>query len=441
MSGSRTGVTMIRGASLTTILILALCEAAASQEPARHYEVACERGDLAACNVLGLLYESGGVPSDVGRAAALYARACSGGLAVGCTGLGLLHEAGVGIDQDAARADSLVRHACEAGDGFACDLKAARNAGSPGTMAQAVFFKSGRVVDGETGAWLPQSIVELEELGIRAVSDSAGRVELGRLPSGTYRITGEHLGHETVSGSFLVPGNAEFLLLLDPVDVEVSEAPGRVIGRVVEQGESRGLSGVEIAIPEYGGVATLSNETGRFELSNLEPGLKELRLTRLGYATRTVALIVQPGSSVQLVATMSAEPIGLDAIEVTVRSIYLERAGFYDRAERISGAHFTRRDLDDIDPRNVSDLVPRIPQIDVLRDERGTHAVLVRGVTFRSRGACRLAIYVDGALVGGDLNVIPPDAIEAIEVYGGVGAPTQFRQNSCGAVVIWTRRE
>jgi len=30
--------------------------------------------------------------------------------------------------------------------------------------------------------------------------------------------------------------------------------------------------------------------------------------------------------------------------------------------------------------------------------------------------------------------------IEAVEIYHGVSLPVQFGSNSCGAIVVWTRR-
>ncbi len=49
---------------------------AAPQSTERLHQEACDRGDLTACNVFGLMYETGArVPRNLGRAAALYQRA------------------------------------------------------------------------------------------------------------------------------------------------------------------------------------------------------------------------------------------------------------------------------------------------------------------------------------------------------------------------------
>ena len=86
---------------LLVALIGLLPRAGASQTTERLYVEACEAGDLIACNVFGLMYETGdGVPRDLSRAASLYEMACEGGELVGCTNLGLMYADGRGVPQD-----------------------------------------------------------------------------------------------------------------------------------------------------------------------------------------------------------------------------------------------------------------------------------------------------------------------------------------------------
>ena len=63
---------------------------------------------------------------------------------------------------------------------------------------------------------------------------------------------------------------------------------------------------------------------------------------------------------------MSAQPIELAPIEVTVRSAHLERNGFYRRS-RLWGKQFTRADLDEINPTRLSDILWRVPGVRVER--------------------------------------------------------------------------
>jgi acetolactate synthase regulatory subunit len=164
----------------------------------------------------------------------------------------------------------------------------------------------------------------------------------------------------------------------------------------------------------------------------------EVQFTHLGYASRTTTLILQAGKTVEINASMSAQPIELEPIEVTVRSAYLERNGFYRRS-RLWGKQFTRADLDLINPTYLSDIIWRVPGVTVQR--RGFQAVAVSGRgTSLSLGRCVLPVYVDGVRsFDADLDQFPPTWIEAMEVYHGISTPIQYGFNSCGVVLIWTR--
>ena len=71
---------MNRTSLLAAVLLSLSPGPAASQDTARLSQEACDGGDLAACNVFGLMNEAGeGVPQDLPRALDLFRRACEGG--------------------------------------------------------------------------------------------------------------------------------------------------------------------------------------------------------------------------------------------------------------------------------------------------------------------------------------------------------------------------
>jgi len=85
------------------------------------YEMACEKGDAAACTRLGLLYDTGeGVKQDYARALELYAKACDGGNAMGCYNQGLMYALGKGIKKDYRRAAELYQKGCAGGNAMGC---------------------------------------------------------------------------------------------------------------------------------------------------------------------------------------------------------------------------------------------------------------------------------------------------------------------------------
>mgnify|MGYP006944244969 CR=1 FL=1 len=46
---------------------------------------------------------------------------------------------------------------------------------------------------------------------------------------------------------------------------------------------------------------------------------------------------------------------------------------------------------------------------------------------------------IDDEIEGVD-DILPTMDIEAVEVYHGVSLPVRFGSNSCGAIIVWTRR-
>jgi hypothetical protein len=415
---------------------------APAQSTERLYEEACDAGDLVACNVFGVMLELGdGATQDLPRAIQLYQRACEGGELIGCTNLGVLHESGIGLPQDLALARGLYRTACEGGEPLGCGLR--DRVGQREVPDTARYLKSGRAGDAETRAVLAQTIIELPDLDRRAVSDLNGAFAFGGLPSGLHRLRAERVGYEALEGQVLVPGNPEFFVLLTPTELDDPNAPGNVAGRVVE-GPDQGLANVEVTVVGYGEVSTLTNPQGRFRLSGLPPGVVVLRFARLGYGPRTATVIVQPGRTLEVGATMAVQPLELAAIDVTVRSRTLERNGFYDRMDGGGGTQFSPRRLETIAATLVSEvLIGRVPGITVEEAFAvgGTSRVWSRRGSVPGLDECVLAIFLDGIQLGdADLDLFPMAAIDAIEVYQGIETPLQYAVTPCGAVLLWTRQ-
>jgi len=423
----------------------------------RLYEQACGGDEMLGCSNLGSMYRTGrGVAVDLSAAVSLYWRACDGGTMVSCINLAVSYERGDGVSQNAATAVTLYQRACEEGVTLACERIGITFEPDVAVATADGFGRAGWVVDYATDDPLGDAIVDIPELGIRAITDESGRVEFPNLPTGRHRIFVERVGYERMEGDLDVPEDRAFLLPLDRTTLTDPTAPGRVVGRVLEGGREFGVSDVDITILTSPPVSILSDPQGRFSVADVETGLVEVRFERLGYATRTTTVIVQPERTVEIAASMSARPIELDPITVVVRSLTLERNGFYRRSNTSWGSQLTRKDLDEIDPILVSDVFRRLPGV---RVEGG--AIMGRLVGFGDR--CQLRIFLDGLPMGSsfslipdttvadgalsqaptstefwDFDAIPPDYLEGVEVYQGLGTPIQYGP-ACGVVLFWTR--
>ena len=428
---------------LLTIVLL-LPRPAAAQITERLYQEACDDGDLSACVVFGLMSELGqGVPQDAVRARALYRRACEGGELVGCTNLGLMYEEGSGGPSDPGEARGRYQVACEGGEQLACDLLESLLAADADDASEARYFKRGRVADAETTTALAGALVEVPALDIRQVSDAQGLVSLGRLPEGRYLLRAERLGYGGLIGELQVPGGSQFLVLLQRDEPENPDAPGRIEGQVTDGGSGE-IGDVDIVVLGQDQVRALSNQRGFFSLTGVEPGVVQLRFTRLGYAPRTATLVVQPGRTSEVTAAMAPQAIELAPIEITVRSEFLQRNGYYDRLRQGIGRQLSRQDLERIDPFQVSEVFQRLPGVRLRESNVLGEPVMALNprVSTLQNSQCPLDVYIDGVRMSSpDLNQIPPDWLDAMEVYVGSEAPVQYSGlNPCGVVLMWTRR-
>lgn len=404
---------MISRLTITVGLLCLWHGAATGQNVQERHRRLCDAGELSSCTVLGLIYETGaGGVRDLGRAAELYQRACDREVTAACLRLGLMRD---GTDPDPA----------------------------------SVANRMGRVADAVTGAPLPGAVVSVPELDVRVVADATGRVDLGRLPRGNYRMSARRLGYVGFEGDLPVPWDTEFLLLMDEAVAEEVSTVGRVFGRVTQEGTEDGLSDVEVTLLTPEPVTVISDAQGRFMIPDLDPGDFDIRFSRLGFETRTTSLTVEAGRTVEVSATMALQAIELEPIEVTVASQYLERTGFYARARTMGGgSSFTRMDVLRLDPITVADLLRRAPGVSIVRTRRGSQILGRRSVT---RGdSCTLRAYLDGVPMFDDWSVdqLHPSVIDAVEIYQDPSIPIEYRQPAspngtyaCGVILIWTRRD
>ncbi|MGD8288967.1 MAG: carboxypeptidase regulatory-like domain-containing protein [Gemmatimonadota bacterium] len=427
--------------TLAAVAALLLMPAIGSAQDADMFATRCGVGDVTACNVAGLMYETGaGADRNVDRAIHAYEQACDGGEPTGCTSIGLLYDNGRVIEEDDQEARDWYRRACGLGERMACDLLVALDYEGR-ILEPRPFFKSGHVGDVSTGNMLPDALVEVQRLGLQVVTDARGRAELGRIPEGTYELRAEVLGYEPVRGVLNVPGYAEFMVLLQPLLSKGSGDPGRISGSVRDS-TRLGLADVEVSVVGQPGARTLTNVDGNFLLPSVAPGLVEVQFSLLGFATRRTKLIVQPGAGARVSASMTTDPIDMEPIDVVVeeRSAYLERSGFYDRARRGIGQHFTAQDFYGLNPVVLADEFYRVTGVHVSGpDQRGRY--FVESTRAGPNGGCRMDSYVDGArTLDGNINIARLSDVEGLEVYHRVEVPAQYnRAGNCGVILIWTK--
>lgn len=295
-----------------------------------------------------------------------------------------------------------------------------------------------RVVDARAGRPLPEATVELSGVLERFVTDESGEASF-EAPVGNYLLTARRYGYETLDGDFEVMRPGSFTLRMVPSGRDLS-APGRLTGAVSDAVTGRPIAGATLALESGRGAVT--DTEGRFQLSDVAPGLVQIEVGMLGYAPRKESVTVQPGRTTNVTLSLAVDPLELKAIEIEIRSPFLEAQGVYRRMEGGTSGHIvTREDIDARPSSRLSDSVMDVPGLQVVKDNK--RSVLL------GRGRCRMRIFLDGVEMGVeidgtiDIDLVPPDWVEVAEVYTGLASvPVQYRQGleSCGVMLIWTRR-
>ena len=166
-----------------------------------------------------------------------------------------------------------------------------------------------------------------------------------------------------------------------------------------------------------------------------------LRFERLGFESRTDTIAIEAGTVVDLSVELSVEPIQLPPIVAVIRSLVLERAGFYQRQLQGFGGHFMDwQDIREERPSKVTDLFRAVPGIRVSYGGiYGSQVLVNQRVTFSDdEMGCVPTIWLDGIRsTMRSYDMMRVHEIEGLEIYAG-GGPGKFN-DVCGSVLIWTR--
>jgi hypothetical protein len=305
---------------------------------------------------------------------------------------------------------------------------------APGENRSAVV---GRLVD--TGTRLPlqeaRVVVEWGRTKAEVESDADGVYRACDLPAGQrVRVTASFGSASDNRDVELASAETH------QVDLELDAPRSRAAGRVVEHGTSRGIEAAELRIPGSD-VRAVSGPDGNFQLPDVPAGRYPLETSHIGFGTRTDSVEVRYGAIMRYTIGLAVDVIELDPITVAVRSLMLERRGFYERRDRGFGRYLTRQDWDDRALIHSSDVLRTVPGVRIMPRRAGGYLVL-------DRTNCAYRYVVDGVRVSEGFNIddIPPDWIEALEIYAGSATiPPEFRmspftaRSNCGVIVIWTR--
>jgi len=210
---------------------------------------------------------------------------------------------------------------------------------------------------------------------------------------------------------------------------------------IVRDSQGLAIIGAQISIRGSQLIAE-TDDSGRFELAKVRPGMLSLRFRRLGYQPDTLELLVLAGKTIPLEVTLSRLIVSLTPIVVTGHSNLTGwREGFYHRRNAGFGRFFTAADIDKRNPGRMSDMFQTIPGVRIVP----TRGIIRNQLRFSRAGGCAPLTVLDGAPLGAgefDIDALSPFSIAAFEVYTGSLIPPQFHMVTrpyCGAIVIWSK--
>ena len=224
-----------------------------------------------------------------------------------------------------------------------------------------------------------------------------------------------------------------------------------VRGTIVDSASRRPLSGATVtAVGEP--VSTRSDDAGRFALPLHRAGMVVLTVRRLGYSAQTWSFAMTAADTADATLPIVPAVAQLDTVDVNARTSVAMSANVVDferrRQQRSGGTFITRDQIDEEHAVTTSDLLRRVPSVDVRQKDLRTVIVSHRGtVSARiTQDLCVIPIGRDGLILGPTYNVndIPANEIYGIEVYAGPATvPVEYRNSLpngfCGLVMFWTR--
>jgi hypothetical protein len=252
---------------------------------------------------------------------------------------------------------------------------------------------------------------------------------------------------------------------LAPLQSQAQQA--RIVGRVLSSENGEAIAGATVRV---GPLQEITDQRGRFVLGPLAPGQHVIALEMIGYQSRTDTVTLAEGTH-DFVVRLGVRAVRLPPVSVVVRSQWLDENGYYQRRDRdgIKGRFIDRAEIERKDPMFLTDLFRDVSGARVHRYGPGTSVIRFSRASAGGLSApggasrddarqnwvlglpgCQPDLFIDGRqhydrTVNGaglimDFNMLNPIALEALEIYVGANVPTQYRNNGCGVVLIWTRR-
>jgi len=275
---------------------------------------------------------------------------------------------------------------------------------------------------------------------LRAVSgtDTSGAIEID-VPKTRIARRVLYVDHPTATDTGVVKPDTTAAIAAVPDTASAKVARGAVSGWVrTEDGVP--IQGARVRL--FGSdVVTETDNEGAFELTGVPAGTQTLMTRAIGFVPDERAVDLTD-RHIPVVVGLLAIRRFLDTVHVKAdRSTFMSAVGFDSRKKGGAGRFFTGKDVEQLHPAELSDLLRHAPSLELRTDNAHNVTIRMRGDV----GSCTPAIFLDGKQLVywtlADLNsLVQPDELVGMEVYTPSMTPAEFRTKvGCGTIVVWTK--
>jgi hypothetical protein len=234
-----------------------------------------------------------------------------------------------------------------------------------------------------------------------------------------------------------------------------------IAGRVIERESGRPLTGVTVTLHDQP-FQIVTDEAGRFSVTQLASGWHHLEFRRLGYATRRDSVRVAAHDAVELEVRLDIEAVGLAPIAVMVNvggiTAWLASRGFARRGlEGGAALHLDYDQLQHLHYQNLREVLRSVPGVEIRSTAGGGSRLLLAPDPRTRTGSCAVAVHLNGARVefgrfnwtgAGGVSASRPvrfddllrvREVDGIELYGPENDPVAS-DSTCGTLLLWSAR-
>ncbi len=250
-----------------------------------------------------------------------------------------------------------------------------------------------------------------------------------------------------------------------------STSRGAVVsGRITPEHDTVGIPGVEIELMGTG-LRHYADNKGQFRFAGVAEGSYDLRVRSLGYKPWVAHVDLLDGRIYEEEIALQRVAMALTEVRIEGRQVKVpvRFEDVYRRAALGYGKFFTKEDIDRLNPPDVKSLLSTIPAVLVSdrgitfqrcqgglqgmsiagggsAPDRAAVQVYIDGVRMTRSGKAQIPSPSSGVVLGDEydvehaLKIVPPTAIQAVEIYTGVAQiPAEFLEDACAVIAIWTK--